>query len=289
MFSNIYIYRSGGMGDVLWLEPVLQQLSSRYKKVYLYTNFYELFENYPNKNVIVKKIPSGFFRIFLKLLNFFSSKKKYHRLDGYCYEAFPKMHFLNAYQTYFNLANTQQYPKIYLSSTEKTSKLFNEQQYAIIHLEPNAQLNFRKVYGIDWNLVVSDLHNQGIQTIIVGNNPELIEGARIFKGSIRALIQVVKNAKIFIGVDSGPSHIAASLQVPSLIFFGAVNPKFRHFENVFNGVFLQQPCEFAGCYHEVISSSGQICKLVGNIGIPKCCVFTNENIIQSINKLLKIK
>jgi heptosyltransferase-3 len=287
MFNNIYIYRSGGMGDVLWLEPVLQQLSKQYSKVYLYTNFYELYENYPFKNVIVKKIPSGFFRIFLKLLNFFSTKKKYHRIDGYCYEAFPKMHILNAYQTYFNLTQTQEYPKLYLSSKENNTRLIKEQQYAIIHLEPNAKLNFRKVYGVNWNVVVASLEKQGIKTIIVGNNPDPIDGATVFKGSIGELIQIVKNAQFFIGVDSGPSHIAASLQVPSLIFFGAVNPEFRHFAKLFQGAFLQQPCEFAGCYHEVISSSGQTCKLVGNEGIPKCCIHTNEGIINSINQLLK--
>ncbi len=286
MFNNIYIYRSGGMGDVLWLEPVLQQLSIQHKKVYLYTNFYELFENYPIKNVIVKKIPSGFFRIFLKLLNFFSTKKKYHRLDGYCYEAFPKMHFLNAYQTYFNLVNTQKYPNIYLSDIEHSNKLINEQQYAVIHLEPNAQLNFRKVYGVNWNDVVANLDTLGMKTIVVGNKPEPIYGAQIFKGSIRELIQVIKNAEIFIGVDSGPSHIAASLKVKSLIFFGAVNPNYRHFAKFFNGLFLQQPCEFAGCYHEVISSAGQSCKLVGDQGIPKCCKHSTESIIYSIKQLL---
>lgn len=275
------------MGDVLWLEPVLQQLSKRYNKVYLYTNFYELYENYQIKNVIVKKIPSGTFRIFLKLLNFFSAKKKYHRLDGYCYEAFPKMHILNAYQTYFNVELTQEYPKIYLSTAEKTHRLINAVKYAAIHLEPNAKLNFRKVYGVEWEQIISHLKTLGIETIIVGHNPESIEGANVFKGSLRELIQVVKDAKLFIGVDSGPSHIAASLQVPSLVFFGAVNPLYRHFVTLFKGAFLQQPCEFAGCYHEVVSSAGQTCKLVGDTGIPKCCVHTTEGIINSINQLLK--
>ena len=275
------------MGDVLWLEPVLPQLSKQYKKVYLYTNFYELYDNYPIKNVVVKKIPSGFCRIFLKLLNIFFKEKKYHRLDGYCYEAFPKMHILNAYQTYFNLGKTQQYPKLYLAEQEKNSRLLSEQEYAIIHLEPNAQLNFRKVYGINWNDIVLALQNRGIKTVLVGNNPEPIEGANIFKGSLRELIQVIKNAKFFIGVDSGPSHIAASLEVPSLIFFGAVNPLYRHYAKLFKGAFLQQPCEFAGCYHEVISSSGQTCKLVGDSGIPKCCVHTTEGVVNSIDQLLK--
>ena len=141
------------MGDVLWLEPLLQQLSKKYRKVYLYTNFYELFENYHIKNVVIKKIPSGSFRIYLKMLNLFSSTKKYHRLDGYCYEAFPKMHILGAYQTYFNVDKTQQYPKLFLSDIEQ-SKKFIDGKYIVLHLEPNAKLNFRKVYGVDWKLIL---------------------------------------------------------------------------------------------------------------------------------------
>lgn len=287
MLNNVYIYRSGGMGDVLWLEPILQQLSKEYKKVYLYTNFYELFENYPIKNVFVKKIPSGSIRILLKLLNLFSSKKKYHRLDGYCYEAFPKMHILNAYQTYFKVETTQVYPQLHLSSSENKSHLIEPKQYAVIHLEPNAQLNFRKVYGINWQSVAIYLQTIGLNVVVVGHNPEVIENTTIFKGSLRELIQVIKNSKIFIGVDSGPSHIAASLSVPSLIFFGAVNPQYRHFVQIFKGAFLQQACEYAGCYHEVVSGTGQACKLVGSDGIPKCCLHTDSDILNSINQLIK--
>lgn len=274
------------MGDVLWLEPVLNQLSKKHKRVYLYTRFEELFNNYPIKNVFVKPIPPGWFRAILKLLNFISLQKKYYRLDGICYESFPKMHILHAYQQYFNLPLTNIYPKLYLNKQEQENVKELTAKYVIIHLEPNAQLNFRNVYGVSWENIVDHIKNKGYQVVLIGNNPIPIKNATIYKSSIRGLIQIIQHCSFFIGVDSGPSHIAASLQKPSIIFFGSVNLNFRHFTNLFKGFFLQQPCEFAGCYHEVISSQGQPCKLVGNNGIPKCCVHSDELVKNTIDLLL---
>lgn len=271
---------------MLWLEPVLRQLSKRYRKVYLYTHFFQLFENLPCSNVVVRKIPSGSFRILLKLLNFFSLQKKYHRLDGYCYEAFPKMHFLNAYQNYFGEKLTREYPKLYLSEIEKSKTLISG-KYVVLHLSASLNLNFRKVYGVNWNNIVAFFSGLNMKTIIVGHQEAAIDGAEVFNGSIRELMQVIKDASLFIGIDSGPSHIAASLRIPSLVFFGSVNPEYRHFKELFNGKFLQQYCEYAFCYHEVIGGAGQTCKLVGDGGVPKCCIHSDEIVLEAVKKILK--
>lgn len=286
MLGNIYVYRSGGMGDVLWLEPVLKSLSSKYKNVYFYTNFKSLFENIPYKNVIIKDIPPGWFRAILKLLNFVSGKKKYHRLDGYCYEAMPKMPILHAYQKYFGLEKTEEYPTIYLSEKESSTKVSNKIKYAVLHLDANSSSNFRKVYGINWEIIVRSLAQKNIDIIQIGNRIEPIEGTTIFSGNLRELIQLINHSSLFIGVDSGPSHIAASLNIPSIIFFGSVNPWFRHFKSKFKGVILQQYCEYAGCYHEVIGGSGQECKLVGKNGVPKCCVHSDQILLNALDTII---
>jgi ADP-heptose:LPS heptosyltransferase len=100
------------------------------------------------------------------------------------------------------------------------------------------------------------------------------------------MIGIISGAAFFIGIDSGPSHMAAALNIPSLIFFGAVNPDFRHFRDLLRGRFLQQFCEYAGCYHES-SESKPICRLVGNEGIPKCSLHTTEYVLNNIDLLIK--
>lgn len=271
------------MGDVLWTEPIVRALAARHKKVVLYTLFTDLFDNYPLPNVQVKKIPSGMQRSWLKFRNFLSGNKVYHKLDG-IYEASPKMHMLHAYQQYFNLPLTNEYPRLYLSEEEKQPIDGLPENYMVLHLEPNAPLNYRKVYGVEWEEVVAHIRSKNIEVIITGNNPEPLKGTTVFKGSLRELIRLINHCQFFMGVDSGPSHIAASLEKPAMIFFGSVNPNFRHFLEQFKGIILQQPCEYAGCYHEVISGKGQTCRLVGDAGIPKCCIHTTSGIISRVDQ-----
>ena len=118
-------------------------------------------------------------------------------------------------------------------------------------------------------------------------SPPEIDGVQTVKTTIREMISLINGSSFFIGIDSGPSHIAASLGIPALIFFGAVNPSYRHFSQLFKGSFLQQYCEFAGCYHEQVSATGVECRLVGDNGIPKCSLHTTEYVISNIDLLIK--
>jgi ADP-heptose:LPS heptosyltransferase len=233
----------------------------------------------------VRKIPSGLKRSWLKFLNRLSGNSVYHKLDG-IYEASPKMHMLHAYQRYFNLPVTNEYPRLYLSKEEQQPIDGLPAKYMVLHLEPNAPLNYRKVYGVEWEEVVDHIKSKGIEVIITGNNPEPLKGTRLFKGSLRELMRLINHAQFFMGVDSGPSHIAAGLGKPALLFFGSVNPNYRHFLESFKGAILQQPCEFAGCYHEVISGKGQSCKLVGDAGIPKCCIHTAAGVNAQVDAVI---
>lgn len=100
------------------------------------------------------------------------------------------------------------------------------------------------------------------------------------------MMVVIKKSSLFIGIDSGPSHIAASLGTPSLLFFGAINPDYRHFRELLKGHILQQACEFAGCYHT--SQKEEVdCRLVGNSGIPKCSLHTTEYVKGQIDSVIK--
>jgi ADP-heptose:LPS heptosyltransferase len=45
------------------------------------------------------------------------------------------------------------------------------------------------------------------------------------------LSYVVASADLFIGIDSGISHIASGFEIPSIIFFGNVDPDIIHIDN----------------------------------------------------------
>lgn len=284
MFGIKYLMRKRAMGDVLWIEPVIRQLSCNNRKVIVYTKYNVLFENYPLKNVVFKDkinfVEKFFFRISLILNTHFL----FINLDS-SYEKSPQQHFLHAYQRRGGLNITIEYPKLYLSQTEMQKPYNLSKKYVVLHIESDSVRNYRKVYGVDWGAVASHLARNGLEVVQIGKNPDKIDGCRNVASNIRELISIINSCSLFIGIDSGPSHIATSLKKPALIFFGAINPNYRHFKELFNGAFLQQYCEYNGCYHSMATNSiyGPSCKLVGDEGIPKCSIYSTEFLIKMID------
>ena len=276
----VYLIRRKALGDVLWIEPVIRQLSKKHRKVIVYTKFNPLFENYPAHNVIFKNK----LNVVEKLLGWLKVFK-FILLDK-AYEARPQMHFLHAYQLEAGVPQKDEYPRLYLNDAER-KEFSHEKPYVVLHINTPSEKNYRKVYGINWEDVVAFLRSKNLQVISPGSQINPIPGVKYCNTSIRQLIALIYNASLFIGIDSGPSHIAASLNIPSILFFGSVNPAYRHFEKQHNAVIMQKPCVYAGCYHTPTKElHGNTCKLVGNEGMPPCTFHTTKELIDNLNKLI---
>lgn len=66
--------------------------------------------------------------------------------------------------------------------------------------------------------------------------------------SLEELIAAISLARLFIGIDSGLLHIAASTRTPSVGIFGMTLPEFR-FSGEFRKDFVANRIECAGCEH----------------------------------------
>lgn len=280
-----YLIRKRQIGDVLWIEPVIRQLSVKYSKVIVHTKYNELFNNYPCANVIFKNKLSFIEKVLARIEFILNTSFLFINLDM-AYERSPNEHFLHAYQRKAALQLTLEYPRLYLNVEEQSKKIIPFNRYVILHLDSFSDRNYRRVYGVDWEVIISHLNNRGFEVVKVEKS-QITYGETKTNTTIRDLIMVINKSSFFVGIDSAPSHIAASLGIPSIVFFGSVNPMFRHFAKLFKGFFLQQHCEFAGCYHSAIGKTGAICRLVGNEGIPKCSLHTTEYVIQNIEALIK--
>lgn len=281
----IYLVRKRGLGDVLWTEPIVRQLAATYRKVVVYTKYPELFAHYPASNVHVTSKLSWLEKLLIGIdtrlhLGFFSINLEM------AYEKDPQRHMLQAYAEKAGLSFQPQYPQLHLSPAEATVRL-PAKPYMVLHLETFSERNFRRIYGIDWDEIAGWIGSLGFRVIQIGKKPDQVKHTEIVQTGLREMISLIHGASFFIGLDSGPSHIAASLGVPSLIFFGAVNPSFRHFPEQFRGFFLQQFCEFAGCYHTKTSINGVTCRIVGEEGIPPCSLHSNEYLRDNIELLIK--
>jgi ADP-heptose:LPS heptosyltransferase len=286
IFGVIFIWRRGAMGDVLWLEPLLAEQAKIYRKIYFYTQFPELFQNHPASNLKIRFLPSFLLRVFFKAEKFLGSRFMFLNLNGAC-EKYAKKHLLWGYFEYMHIKRfSPRYPTLFLSEDEMQFYK-NSPKFIVLALQSFSNKNYRQVYGIDWNTIIEYLKSRGFRVLIIGKGLEYTYGAEYVKTDIRELISLINNAEFFIGLDSGPSHIAAALQKKCIIFFGSVNPYFRHLLDDFNGLIMQSPCEFAGCYHEAMNEKEVECRLVGNTGIPKCSIHDNASLIKNIEKLLQ--
>ena len=279
-----YIVRKRQLGDVLWIEPIIDEIALKYKKVIVHTKYNEIFNNYKHKNVIFKKELNIFEKILHALENFFNTSILFISLEN-TYEKDSKKHVLNAYQKKSKLELSEKYPKIYFSEEERMKNIVHYDNYVVIHLESFSTRNYRKVYGIECDKITSYLTEKGYKIILIGKNRYEIDNTIYIETDLREAMLLINKAKFFIGIDSFPSHVAASLGIPALIFFGAIDPAYRHFKNIFKGEFLQQKCEFNGCYH-TDKKNEVTCRIVGNDGIPKCSLHDNNYILKNIEKLI---
>ena len=279
-----YIVRKRQLGDVLWIEPIIDEIALKYKKVIVHTKYNEIFNNYKHKNVIFKKELNIFEKILHALENFFNTSILFISLEN-TYEKDSKKHVLNAYQKKSKLELSEKYPKIYFSEEERMKNIVHYDNYVVIHLESFSTRNYRKVYGIEWDKITSYLTEKGFKIILIGKNKYEFDNTIYIETDLREAMLLINKAKFFIGIDSFPSHVAASLGIPALIFFGAIDPVYKHLKNIFKGEFLQQKCEFNGCYH-TDKKNEVTCRIVGNDGIPKCSLHDNNYILKNIEKLI---
>jgi|694.fasta_scaffold62536_4 ADP-heptose:LPS heptosyltransferase len=285
--STIYLIRKRQLGDVLWIDPIIRKLSSKYSNIIVHTKYNELFSSMNYQNVIFKNNLNLFERFFSKIEKLLNTRFRFINLDD-SYENHPKIHLLHAYQKKANLPFEITYPIFNNFDINIKNKLNISGKFFILHIESFSEKNYRNVYGVDWSIITNYINDIGYKVIQVGVSPTEIKNTIKVSTTIYELISLIKEASYFIGIDSFPSHVAASIKVPSIIFFGAVNPEFRHFKCSFNGFLLSQHCEFAGCYHESKSKKLVSCKIVGDSGIPKCSMHSNEYVKKYIDDLLQL-
>jgi ADP-heptose:LPS heptosyltransferase len=206
------------------------------------------------------------------------------------YEDDPQKHFLQAYYDKFKLKDGyMRYPSLQHFITDAAAP---KKKMIAFHITNNSvpQL-YRKVHGIDWVPIFQYVASLGYDVLLINQKEELnLKGEfpflNFFSGSFKNMVNALNNCSYFIGVDSAPSHIAASLKVPSIIFFGSINPFYRHILPQFKGFFLQGFCEKQGCYHTQPKNQ-QIC-LINNDQyiVPKCTLHNNDELISTIQKLI---
>jgi ADP-heptose:LPS heptosyltransferase len=283
--ETVIIKREGAMGDVIMVEPVLEYFHNNKYRVVLDTlpHFRNLFRQHYFQIHFPDEIDQRL------LIN-----AKRYNLDM-SYEVRPGQLHLKTYYDFCEVPEQQRIyrnPKLHLEfDVRKECKIFNK--YAVIHIDRRPQEG-RNINGINWPQAVMYLKELGYTVIQIGvGESKTIEGAiRMHTPGEPFLMWIIAGADLFIGCDSGPSHIASGFNIPSILFFGSVNPSYIH-ADLRNKVCIHNHdrdnpvCNKEFCWHSAVTTIGVKCYIDNNY--PPCVNFKNEQLIRAINKMSNIQ
>jgi ADP-heptose:LPS heptosyltransferase len=245
--ETICIKRTGALGDVIAAEPVLRYFYEKGFNVALDTTleFYNLFAKHDFPIAFVGHLHEDLEYIEVNL--------------DMSYESNPLQVHL---KTYFEFAQVEDYklqkPRLNFKITPE-NKLFKK--YAVLHIDERPQQS-RNARGVNWGNLVSELNDLGYTVIQIGKNHHTeVKGAVMMATPTLNMLQyVIAGADLFIGVDSGPSHIAVAHNIPSVVMFGSVDPKIIHpdLTNIYP-VVNKGVCKLPFCWHTEITTVGVPC------------------------------
>lgn len=276
--ETIVVKRSHALGDVLSCEPLLEYFHKKGFRVVLDTGYenWLLFSSHPFPVYHINQIHPDMPRRTIEL--------------DMAYEVKPKQLRLHSYYDFAEVPFEERIirnPKLQLGiPITKETKLFNK--YFVLHNDVRSEA-YRNIYGVDWKEVVKHLNTFGYTVIQAGTGKhESIEGAiEMRTPTIPFLTWLIAGADGFIGIDSGISHIASAFNIPSVIFYGSVDPELlfpdltgkeiihNHGNNV---------CTKKYCWGDSIGQTGTPCYIDNEA--PPCTKYSTGQTITAINHLL---
>lgn len=268
----IILKRTAAMGDVIMLEPVMKWFHENGYSVILDTlpEFYELFTTHYYPIYRLNNAPQNLTNA--RIINF-----------DMAYEVKPKQLILKSYYEIAGIKNGDLInSKLYFKLNHRPIKLFRK--YVLVHID-TTPLTYKNVHGIDWKIIQKKLESLGYLVFQIGTNRDKIGTWMNTLDSKFILGFLIAGADLYIGIDSGPAHIAVACGIPSILFFGSVNPKFIY-PNFDKIQIMQSSCDFSGCYHEFIGEIGLECRI--DKRVPPCTLHTTEDLLKKIDLISAI-
>ena len=235
----------GDLGDMVASEPILPRLNQKFKHTHItwITNkkHFPLYENHPLVNLLVDQKYTLLSYLFQKL-NPFHHYYNLH-LSGFRIDEATGVSISNAkadalgidLSNYYDqhnlleislklcdLAIEDAQPRIYLNDIPYDVPF--EKPYWVIHTKSNA--GFRDWTDENWHhLLTKIIAKWNVNIIEIGHvNPVNFAHKNFIslvgQTSLPETMKIMKGASFFIGLDSGPTHLANAFMLPGLILNG---------------------------------------------------------------------
>lgn len=280
--ETVVIKRDFALGDVLMTEPIMHYFHKKGYQVALETS---------DENMAYFK--NHFYRIVPK--QHLNPNLPVRVIDlNMAYEVFPRQNHLESYYDFAEVPKEERVyrnPILCLNFDFRSPQFKLFKNYCVLHIDERSELH-RNLYGIDWAQVVAFLKDKGYTVVQVGNGKhETVEGAIEIKTPWPDMLMwVVASSDLFIGIDSGVSHVASGFNVPSVILSGSVDMNLIH-SNLTNKLWIhrhnEKVCDTPLCWHQEIGQSAPPCPV--NPTKPPCVQFDTDDVISKIDNFLLTK
>jgi ADP-heptose:LPS heptosyltransferase len=291
---KILVIRKLALGDVILTTPIVEQIYNDHKgicQIDVLTLRPEVFERNP------------FVRQVYTPQTFSSNKTVYDKtvdLD-LAYEKQPLMHITDAYAMYAlgspdKLANKR--PSLYSSHYDRLKADWLHDKigdYIVVHMRHDTWPS-RNIPSSFWRKIIDLLLEKTSCAIVqVGSKDEyafdhdsrLVDVRGIL--SIHELRELIATSRLYVGIDSGTLHVAATTDTPIISLFTSAHhtlrkPLGRPAEATFVAVAPQLPCY--GCQaHIPAPITGVICSQGSPIDPPCIHAFSIEDVNRALEKV----
>lgn len=234
MDNCILLQRQGANGDVLIAASVIPAVKKKYphRTIYFETQCPNVLVGNPHIDFIVSKAPKLDYETIINL--------------DMAYEKKPHENILKCFAEVTEVPLGWCVPSIARSPVNKPLL----SKYVVMHagITNWAGRNWTEA---KWQELAIKIHLSDHQIICVGRKSDLFVPCDVDcrdKTTVHELATIIEDARLFVGIDSLPFHIAQVVGTPCVTFFGSIKPELRIFSPRVRPVVANNlPC--LGCHH----------------------------------------
>jgi ADP-heptose:LPS heptosyltransferase len=255
-----------GIGDIICTFPAALELKKRHPGCHFIYNCYSEFTCLPRLGGVTPHSTSfkqigliGYWYRFLLsgFYHFASDDDHPERMPSDVYiRDFGRPFGLNLDDAHPRLQNEPVVVERVLALLE--SKGLPPGPLVVIHSGPSWPV--REWPPASWEMLISELHQHGYRRVVqVGTDTHLTMGtvasetlrgvvSLVNRMTLEETVALIAQGALFVGIDSGLLHVAASVGVPAVGLWGPTSPQFR-FSSANRKLFIVSEVECQGCHH----------------------------------------
>jgi ADP-heptose:LPS heptosyltransferase len=232
--EQILVKRQGANGDVLIAASIVPALKKKHplSTVYFETQCPNVLIGNPSIDFIVPRRPDLDFDAVFDL--------------DMAYENRPNDNILKCYADVAGVPVGWCIPCIARASVNKPLLT----RYVVVHAGKTNWAG-RNWDEAKWRDIAMRFHHAEYQIICVGRKPDTFVPSDVDcrdRTTVHELATIIEDARLFVGIDSLPFHVAQVVGTPCVTFFGSIRPELRTFSPRVRHVTAKGlPC--LGCHH----------------------------------------